>query len=258
MRPGPANTMSPDVLVLCYHAVGDAENPLSVSPDRLERQLRRLVRHGYVPEIASNVVRGQPSRSRVVVTFDDGYRTVWEQAAPVLRRLGVAATVFVTTEFVGRTVGVGGGRLLDSTALSWNDLRALADEGWEIGSHTVTHPRLTALGPEEVRIEVRESKARIEAELGRPCSSFAYPWGLVDEDVEQEVRDAGYEVAFTVPRRMSPLLVYQWPRVTVLGSDGRVRFAVKTSRAMRVVRRSRVGATAASLVGRAFAGVDHR
>ena len=247
-----------DVLVLCYHAVGDADNRLSISCERLERQLRGLMRRGYTPELASNVVRAGASRPRIVVTFDDGYRSVWKRAVPVLRRLGVVATMFVTTEFVGRTVGVASYHQVDSTGLTWDDLRALADEGWEIGSHTVTHRRLTDLEAEEVRIEVCESKARIEAELGRRCSSFAYPWGLVDEHVEQEVRSAGYEVAFTVPRRMNPPLTYQWPRVTVLGSDGRVRFAVKTSRAMRLVRRSRVGATAASLVGKAFPGVvDH-
>lgn len=246
--------MSPDTLVLCYHAVGDAAKRLSVSPERLERQLRGLARRGYIPDLASNVVRSDASRPRVVITFDDGYRSVWKQAAPVLRRLGTAATMFVTTEFVGRTVGVAAGHSLDSTAVSWDDLRALADEGWEIGSHTLTHPRLTALGAQEVRTEVRESKARIEAELERPCSSFAYPWGLVDEHVQHEVRHAGYEVAFTVPRRMGPPLPYQWPRVTVLGSDGPARFAVKTSSTMRLVRRSRVGATAAGLAGKALSG----
>jgi peptidoglycan/xylan/chitin deacetylase (PgdA/CDA1 family) len=246
--------MSPDTLVLCYHAVGDAVNQLTVSPERLERQLRGLARRGYVPDLASNVVRSEPSRRRVVVTFDDGYRSVRKQAAPVLRHLGVAATMFVTTEFVGRAVGVAAGDSLDSTAVSWDDLRALADEGWEIGSHTLTHPRLTALGAQEVRMEVCESKARIEAELGRPCSSFAYPWGLVDEHVEHAVRRAGYEVAFTVPRRMGLPLTFQWPRVTVLGSDGPARFAVKTSRTMRLVRRSRIGATAASVAGNALSG----
>ena len=245
---------SPDVLVLCYHAVGDAENRFSVAPERLERQLHRLVQRGYVSEVASNVVRGEASRPRAVVTFDDGYHSVREPAALLLRRMGFVATVFVTTEFVGHTVGVGGGQGLDSSALSWDDLRALADEGWEIGSHSVSHPRLTKTTPNQLRVEIRESKARIEAELGRACSSFAYPWGLVDEHVEQEVRRAGYEVAFTVPRRMSPPLTYQWPRVTVLGSDGPARFAVKTSRTMRLVRRSRVGATAAGLAGKALSG----
>lgn len=244
--------MSPDVLVLCYHAVGDAENPLSVSPDRLERQLQRLVRRGYVPELASSVVRARRSRPSVVVTFDDGYRSVREPAALLLRRVGFVATVFVTTEFVGHAVAVGGGHGLESAALSWEDIRALADEGWEIGSHTVTHPRLTEITPDELRVEIRRSKARIEAEIGRRCTSFAYPWGLVNEDVEREVRSAGYDVAFTVPRRMSPPATYRWPRVTVFGSDGRMAFAVKTSRVVRIVRRSRVGAGTAGLLGRSL------
>ncbi len=239
-----------DVLVLCYHAVGKAESPLCVSGEAFERQMRAVGRRGYVPELASSVVRGRSSRRSVVVTFDDGYRSVLEEAAIVLRRLSFVATVFVTTSFVGRSVRVGS-EDGDSAALSWDDLRALADEGWEIGSHTVTHPRLTTLGPDEVRTEVRESKARIEAELGRPCVSFAYPWGVVDENVEREVRGAGYEVAFTVPRRMSTPFAYRWPRVTVFGSDGRLAFAVKASPTVRLVRRTAAGAGLAALVSRA-------
>lgn len=245
------NRGSPDVLVLCYHAVGESDNRLCVPPAKLDRQLRAIRRRGYVPELAASLVRNQSSRRRVVVTFDDGYRSVRDLAAALLRGLDFPATVFVTTGFVGESVPLSNVNDLESAALSWDDLRALADEGWEVGSHTVTHPRLTTLERVELRAEVRESKARIEAELGRPCVSFAYPWGLVDEGVEREVRSAGYEVAFTVPRRMTSPLAYRWPRVTVFGSDGTLAFAVKTSPVTRRLRQTSVGASAAGLLSRA-------
>jgi peptidoglycan/xylan/chitin deacetylase (PgdA/CDA1 family) len=236
-----------DVLVLCYHAVGVADSRLCVSPGTLDQQLRAVRKRGYTPELAAGLTRDGSLRRRVVVTFDDGYRSVRDHAIPVLRDLEFKATVFVTTGFIGGSVEVSNAADLEPS-LSWDDLRALADEGWEVGSHTVSHARLTVLSRDELRAEVHESKAEIEAELGRPCVSFAYPWGLVDERVEREVRTAGYEVAFTVSRRMTSPTALRWPRVTVFGSDGRVAFAIKTSPATRRVRETRVGAAAAGLV----------
>lgn len=88
--------------------------------------------------------------------------------------------------------------------MSWDDVRALGSAGFDLGSHTVTHPILRSLSPEDLRRELRESRAAIEARTGRPCTALAYPNGRardIDGSVLAETAEAGYQFAFTVSNR---------------------------------------------------------
>ena len=76
--------------------------------------------------------------------------------------------------------------------MSWSELRAIAEDGIEVGSHTITHPRLTQLSPAELERELVESRERIEDELGRPCRFLAYPYGDEAEHVRAAAEAAGY------------------------------------------------------------------
>ena len=189
-------------LVLCYHAVSaDWDHPLAVRPETLTRQVRALVRWGWKPAGASDVVAG---RSRALhVTFDDAYRSV-AGALPALDRLGVRPTVFACTDYAAE------GRRLELPPLdrlpaadrdelatmSWDGLRDLAERGAEIGSHTRSHPDLRLLSEGELHEELTASRDEIESELGRPCRYFAYPYGQFDRRVQSAVERAGYEGAF--------------------------------------------------------------
>lgn len=220
--------LAPAPLVLGYHAVGPASRwVFSISPARLEAQVRAVLRRGLRP-LTFGQLCATGADDVFAVTFDDGYRSALRLAAPLLERLGVPATMFAVVSYAdaGR---VGDARREDVEALSWDELRDLAARGWEIGSHTVSHPRLTGLGPEDLDRELRESKARIEAELGAPCPSLAYPYGDHDDRVVAAAAAAGYEHACVFPpthAHRGPLAV---PRVGVKRTDGRVRFALKTS-----------------------------
>jgi peptidoglycan/xylan/chitin deacetylase (PgdA/CDA1 family) len=140
----------------------------------------------------------------VHVTFDDAFRSS-TSVLPELRDLGVPVTIFACTGFADR----GGAPLLiaelDSQdpedleglrTMSWDELRALAADGITIGSHAVSHPHLTRLDDDQLEFELRESKRRVEDELGRPCPLLAYPFGEHDERVRAAARAAGYERAF--------------------------------------------------------------
>lgn len=205
--------------------------------------MRALVERSYGGVLASTI-RGETPSRKVAITFDDGHRSVFDKALPVLERLGLKATVFVCTELVGGVLPTDP----SAPALSWSELRELAEAGWEIGSHTATHARLTMLSDVELRAELRDSREHIESELGSVCSSLAYPYGLVDRRVEEEAASAGYVIGFTVPRRLYPPTVFRWPRVSIFDRDGPLSFGLKTSKTGRRARATFIGAQAATAI----------
>jgi peptidoglycan/xylan/chitin deacetylase (PgdA/CDA1 family) len=226
------------VLVLCYHAVSDRwPAPLAVRPGRLKAQLRLLQLRGYRGATFYEAVTSPPAGKTMVVTFDDAFRSVLDHAFPILERAGVPGTVFVPTAFPdsGRPLHWAGiDRWSDGpyapelAALTWQELRTLADAGWEIGSHTRTHPRLTQLDDATLATELERSRADCERGTGRPCRSLAYPYGDVDARVIEATRRAGYEVAAALPARPGPFEPLAWPRVGVYHADALWRFHAKT------------------------------
>src|SRR4051794_5293335 len=228
-----------DVLVLCYHAVSaDWEADLSVGPDVLDRQLDMLRRRGYRGATFSRAVTEPPARRTVAVTFDDAYRSVIELARPILEEFGFPGSVYVPTAFAGSGQPMSWPGIDDwegtvhereLVPMSWDELSELANAGWEVGSHTRTHPRLTELDDEGLRAELSESRAECEDELGLPCDTLAYPYGDVDGRVVAAARAAGYRQAATLPERWHGPRPLEWPRVGVYQADAPWRFRLKAS-----------------------------
>jgi peptidoglycan/xylan/chitin deacetylase (PgdA/CDA1 family) len=173
-------------LVLCYHAVSPVwEHRLSIHPDLLLRQVRVLCLF-----------------RKVQATFDDAFRSA-ATVFPDLEQLGASIEIFVCSGFArdGGTLTIPeleGDDPMGLETMTWDELRSHADRGLEIGSHTVSHPHLSTLSDDELRRELRDSKEEIEAELGRPCPDFAYPYGEHDQRVRAAVRAAGYEHAYAL------------------------------------------------------------
>jgi peptidoglycan/xylan/chitin deacetylase (PgdA/CDA1 family) len=194
----PARSLS--VPILMYHRI-DVLRPtlpaitrsLTVDPKDFARQMRWLHAHGYhaisQAQLFAALERGARLPAKpVVLTFDDGYRDVLVNAAPVLRRLGMKATAYVITSRISNG---------DVSFLTWGQLTQLERAGVAIGSHTVHHSELPGLSDPAALQELIQSRRALEAHLHHPVQWFAYPAGRFDARTESLVRQAGYVLAVT-------------------------------------------------------------
>ena len=185
--------MNARVTILTFHALDDERSVISFPPALFERLVRML--HAKGPPVLSLAdavlgLRGEravPKRS-VVITFDDGYCSVYDLAFPALREHELPATVFLT---VGGAEGAAGRGLFDLSArlpsivgrqmLSWSEVREMHRAGIDFGAHTLAHPDLTRLPASDVEREMVAPKAVLEDALGESVTSFAYPFGRYDQ-----------------------------------------------------------------------------
>jgi peptidoglycan/xylan/chitin deacetylase (PgdA/CDA1 family) len=215
----------------------------------LESQLGFLVRRGYRGETFTRALTRRPSGRTLVVTFDDAFKSVYDLAAPILTRLGLPASLFVPTDYIetgepiawaGTDHWLAGEHREELSGMNWDEIRSLAHAGWEIGSHTGSHPFLTRIGDQALANELQRSRQTCEERLNQPCWSLAYPYGDVDVRVVAAAREAGYTAAATLPSRLRPLGPLEWPRVGVYHDDSTARFRLKASRLVRRTRGSNV------------------
>jgi peptidoglycan/xylan/chitin deacetylase (PgdA/CDA1 family) len=245
--------------VLAYHAVSSTwQTQLAVSDAVLRAQLRHLSDRGYVGLTLSDAERrrcaGTLPRRSLVVTFDDGYASTM-RAAPILASFGYPGTVFVVTDFVdsGRSLSWPGIDDLEReegepelASMSWADAAELTAAGWEIGSHTMTHPLLTLVDGEGLRDELEGSRKTIEGHLGA-CTSLAYPYGIADERVAKAAEEAGYEVACMLTFAHFVDEPFRRPRIGLAAQDTRLRLSVQVSGIGQAARRSALARVARRL-----------
>ena len=222
-----------DLLVLCYHGISETwPAPTSVKPEDFERQLSDFVGRGYRGATLSDALTASSDEQTLVVTFDDAHRSVFELAAPVMARLGIPGTVYVPTEYAGTDqpmawdgydIWLGTAHESQLLCMDWDQLRELASAGWEIGSHTRSHPHLTQLQDAELSDELSGSREECQARMGEPCRSIAYPYSDHDPRVIRAAGDAGYRFGTTVPRGPCAPLPLAWPRVGVYHGEGQRR-----------------------------------
>jgi peptidoglycan/xylan/chitin deacetylase (PgdA/CDA1 family) len=188
--------------ILLLHRVSDdiPEDALTIGRHRFETICRMLKKHFSVVSLAdvfALVKSGGPFPPRTLaITFDDGYRDNLF-AARILARHGLSACFFVTTAYMGTRRHFEWDRDIGALPnLTWDDVREMDRMGFEIGSHTLSHPNLAAIPPHRVRHELGESKEKIEAEIGRQVRWLAYPFGGKADfpsDGLQIAREVGYQ-----------------------------------------------------------------
>jgi len=180
--------------ILTFHDIDDRPSVISVTPDVFQLSMRRLTEGGYktipLSRIGECIRKAEPFPDRAMgITFDDGYRSVYEKAFPVLSEYGMTATVFLTIgdrknqSPQGRLPPFGGREMT-----SWAEIREMQRAGIDFGAHTLTHPDLTRLPSKRVHAEVRDSKSMIEDTLGCAVTAFAYPFGYHNRRVREIVQ----------------------------------------------------------------------
>jgi peptidoglycan/xylan/chitin deacetylase (PgdA/CDA1 family) len=199
--------------ILLYHSVSDEASPVfapwAVAPREFEAQLRYLRQNDFSPLTVSQLVSLLKQKlplpeKPVVITFDDGFLDFYTSAWPLLRHYECTATLYVVTSYMGQTsrwlVAEGESK---RPMMSWDQLRDVQRQGIECGAHTQTHPQLDTLSRNAARDEIVGSKRVLEAHLGRPVTSFAFPHGYHSPSVKQLVREAGFNNACAVKHAMS-------------------------------------------------------
>jgi peptidoglycan/xylan/chitin deacetylase (PgdA/CDA1 family) len=189
-------------VIVAFHRVEDGagSDPLTIDVRMFERYCRFFRRHFHVvslPDLVSRLASGHPVHRSVALTFDDGYRNNFENAAPVLLRLSLPATFFIVTEWVetdlvpwwDRNQGV------RYPWMTWDHVRTLHRKGFDIGGHTRTHVDLGKITDAAAREEIFGARLELEKQIGAPVESFAYPYGGRDNltaENRELVKAAGF------------------------------------------------------------------
>ncbi len=220
--------------ILLYHRFGPVlADEMTVTTPVFRDQLALIEGRGWtvVPLRALLATLGEaPSGSplperRVVLTIDDGHRSVYTDFFPLLKKHGIPVTLFIYPSAISNA----------SYAMTWAELAEMKASGLvDIQSHTFWHPNFNIerkrLGPEAYARFTHEqftrSRAILEQKLGGKVDLLAWPFGIHDAELEQWARDDGYAAAFTIERRPvtreeKPMAL---PRYIVVDADRGARF----------------------------------
>lgn len=171
--------------ILCYHKVNPVDQEyLNVPVDQFREQMQFLKKSGYQTVSVNDLLSCEFDSKQAVITFDDGYLDNYENAVPILKDCGFTATFYCIAEMVGK-----------KGYMSAEQLKEMISDGFEVGSHTLSHPELPTVSVEEKKRQIAESKKRLSDLLSTNIRSFCYPRGLYDEDSLHFVSEAGYETA---------------------------------------------------------------
>ncbi len=182
--------------IINYHKI-DKVRDVGITtrhPDDFRRDMEIIRDNGYETITFTDINTGSPLPAKpLIITFDDGYESVFNHAVPVMKEMKMRGVIFVLTEFIGKyndwDVQLGDKRFRH---METGQIKELMSDGFEIGSHTCSHRLLTALGINELLREIKQSKLLLENLLMTEIISVSYPFGRFNEDVLKLTRDAGY------------------------------------------------------------------
>jgi len=196
--------------VLMYHSVAEGDNPLSISPEKFEKQIKYLKENNFKFLTIQDLedINNIPNKS-VLITFDDGYKDNFITAIPILKKYGASSIFFIVTGLIGETnKGL--------KMMSWEEIKKISsDILFEVGAHTITHRKLHKLSIEEIQNEIVQSKITLEEKLGKSIGVFAYPYGRYSQSVLDTVKKNNFKFAFStkpghLSKEIDKLLIFRF------------------------------------------------
>ena len=214
--------------VLCYHHVTDQDKQgFNVKVADFEKQMEFLKTNGYIPvgldQFMEFYKKGTPKDfpgKPVVISFDDGGRSVYEFAYPILKKYNFKSVLFLYPTIISNPK--------HKAYLKWEELKFLVKTGlFDIASHSLYHPRLVELSESELKEQLVKSRSELNEKLGVKVKDIAFPFGLYDERVFRLMQEAGYRSGFTInPGLNSPIThPYRLHRFLIRTSDSLKTFA---------------------------------
>lgn len=191
--------------ILMYHRVDEVRGDrLVVTPEEFRAQMEWLRRREiHVVDLGTLIESFQhptKGKNQIAITFDDGYADNYRFAWPILRSYGYPATVFVSAGLMGTDQRIPASRpgATPARLLTWEELQEMSTENFSVGSHALTHTRLTRMPLPQVKAEVSDSKKILEDKLGHRVDWFCFPSGAYSIDIVRLVQWAGYHGACSI------------------------------------------------------------
>ncbi len=181
--------------ILTYHSIGYRNHEMNVTPENFRAQMDWLAKNRPVITLAE----AAEGTEGVAVTFDDGYRDNWINAAPILQRLSIPATIFIVAGGMGKMLPHDDDPLTGAL-MTWDEIMRVQESGIEIGAHSLTHARLSELGEDAQRREIGKCARVIRKKLGQAPRAFAYPYGSIldyNELSKLLLDEFGFSIAVT-------------------------------------------------------------
>ena len=194
--------------ILTYHRFGKkSKSRLSIPGPVFDQQMAYLKENGYRVIPLSDLIgfmqfRTDLPKKAVVITIDDGYRSVYDTAFPILKKYGFTATLFIYLDFIG----------IPGSSVTWEQLKEMKSSGFEVGSHTLSHCNLTKKRKDEsekvyierVEKELVLSKQIIDKKLNQNTVAIAFPYGAYNQEILNICEKAGYKLGLSVKRGGNP------------------------------------------------------
>lgn len=193
-----------NIPVLCYHNLNPTKRgSMNMTPEKFESQMKMMKDNGFTFVPLQEVVeylqgkRDTLPAKPIVVTVDDGWKSVYTYMAPILKKYDIPATLFIYPQSISSS----------KNYMSWEDLQELQQTGMiDIQSHTYDHPNFKQMKKrmsaekfaQYVNMQMVKSKKILEEKTGKSVTILAWPFGIYNEYLEQQAQKAGYQMAFTI------------------------------------------------------------
>lgn len=177
-------------IILRYHSISNKKDPYAISPQIFLQQMRYLKKSKFpvlsIQEIMTKLKQGNPTKTMIAITFDDGFKDHLSVAAPILKRFGFPATFFINanTDKINK---------YERSFLNIKEILKLSKLGFEIGNHSHSHSILTQIPKNEAKKDIKKGKKYLEDIIHKKIYSFSFPGGAYNDRLIRFVKDTGHK-----------------------------------------------------------------